>query len=635
MPWGSVLKPSLALALLKHSIKKAGYSPDLHYLNIAFAQRLGLRLYEHIAERSFLHPEWFFSQSLFGPSGLAEIRNSWQDLLQQPGALELVEMLREMTGGSDETCRTIAQEHVPSFISDSLQHVDWGQYMAVGFTTTFAQSLSSLLLARHIKEKHPHIKIIFGGASVDSEMGVEFIKGFPWVDYVVHGEAENSFPQLLKNIDHGCTEEVPGVSMRRGEEIFRGDLDCRPLADMNDSPFPDYSDYIAALEQAGFRRKMELRLYFESSRGCWWGQKHQCSFCGLNGSSIEYRRKEPDRVFQEIKHLAEAYHCLTLSATDNIFAQEYFSHLLPQLREMDIDLNLFYEVKANLKRKQLTMLHDAGVLDIQPGIESFNSRILELANKGVTAIQNIQLLKWCHEIGITPIYNVLYGFPGETRQDYEGLPRIFRQLAHLQPPANLQQVLFERFSPYYLDPGRFALALTPLELYQFIFPGSRVCLDKVAYYFHGTQEGQHDDAQDYMQASLEAWQSWEKQWREQSTFCYYEKGPNFLTIHDNRPGDFPSAACRTIHLDERVSAVYLFCDEAHSLKAILEMMRARFGLGQSESDVQLWLDQLLKQDLMFCEQDRYLSLAVRTRPRRYASPLASEQATFQNLLISQ
>jgi hypothetical protein len=65
------------------------------------------------------------------------------------------------------------------------------------------------------------------------------------------------------------------------------------------------------------------------------------------------------------------------------------------------------------------------------------------------------------------------------------------------------------------------------------------------------------------------------------------------------------------------------------------MMRARFGLGQSESDVQLWLDQLLKQDLMFCEQDRYLSLAVRTRPRRYASPLASEQATFQNLLIAQ
>ena len=33
--------------------------------------------------------------------------------------------------------------------------------------------------------------------------------------------------------------------------------------------------------------------------------------------------------------------------------------------------------------------------------------------KGVTALQNLRLLKWCAEIGITPAWNLLYGFPGE------------------------------------------------------------------------------------------------------------------------------------------------------------------------------------------------------------------------------
>ena len=91
----------------------------------------------------------------------------------------------------------------------------------------------------------------------------------------------------------------------------------------------------------------------------------------------------------------------------------YFGDLLPKLRETGYNFRLFFETKANLKREQLQAMREAGVLAIQPGIESFSTPILKLMEKGVTALQNIRLLKWCAEFGILHVWNVIYGFPGE------------------------------------------------------------------------------------------------------------------------------------------------------------------------------------------------------------------------------
>ena len=44
---------------------------------------------------------------------------------------------------------------------------------------------------------------------------------------------------------------------------------------------------------------------------------------------------------------------------------------------------------------------------IQPGIESLSDHVLKLMRKGTTALQNIQLLKWCREYGVQPEWNLL------------------------------------------------------------------------------------------------------------------------------------------------------------------------------------------------------------------------------------
>jgi ribosomal peptide maturation radical SAM protein 1 len=611
MPWGAIAKPSLALALLKPCLQRAGFVPHVHLLNMLFAQQIGLRLYEDIAD-GFFYPEWFFSTALFGANGLGEIENSWNDLSLNPAGADLKRQLARIAGGSEALCAKIATEYVPRFIEACLAHTNWSDYLVVGFTTTFAQSLSSLLLAKRIKETYPQVKIVFGGANVDAQMGVEFIHAFPWIDYVVHGEAEDTFPTLLNHVASGQTDaKVPGVSMRRGQDVLRGDRDARPQADLNASPLPDYSDYLHELERCDFSKKLHLELCYESSRGCWWGAKHHCTFCGLNGTTMAFRAKDPARVYSEILELSSKYHCLSFTAADNILDLEYFTQLLPRLAELHTDIRLFYEVKANINPDQVRLLRAAGITRIQPGIESFNSRILRLMRKGVTVIQNIQLLKCCYEIGIDATYNILYGFPGEVPADYTDLPHLFRLLFHLRPPSGMAPVLFERFSPYFFDKASFGLELRPLRAYSLIFPDSRVDLNEIAYFFEGKWQGQAAAPEEYMGEALETWRIWSKHWQEQNVFFHYSKGPNYLIIYDNRPR-IPGASprVRKIRLDEEVSCIYLFCDEHRSFSAINKMMTSKFGSDVSEDAVRSWLDALVFQGLMFREGDRYLALAV-------------------------
>jgi len=613
MPWGSVQRSSVALSILKPCVEAAGFIPEVHLFNIRFAKQLGIVTYEAICNGSF-HLEWPFAQLLFGSKGLKEIRNDWSDIKSDPDARFLFNELKQSFGGSEELCEAVANTEIPKFIDDCLEQVDWAKYMAVGFTTTFAQSLSSLALARRIKECCPWVKIIFGGANVDSEMGVEFVRGFPWVDYVVHGEAERSFPALLNRIAAGDEEtRIPGVSMRRGAEVVAGDRDANPLSDLNESPMPDYSDYIQAIESNGLSNKFRMRLFFESSRGCWWGAKHHCTFCGLNGSTMAYRRKDSDKVFSELIQLSKQYRCLTFCATDNILAPEYFKELLPRLAAQDIDWELFYEVKANLTREQIELFKAAGIKEIQPGIESLNTRILKLMRKGVTAIQNIQLLKWCYEFEILPYWNLLYGFPGEIAEDYTDLPRICRLLTHLTPPESTTPVTFQRFSPYFFDREKFGLTLRPWSGYRYIFPEERVNLDKVAYVFEGKWDGRANP-EEYIAPVKEVWREWRTYWEGRRVFCYYEKGIDYLLIHDNRPkAADASLRHRRLYLNEQIATIYLYCDQYHSLKSICKMFEEKFP-GQAEEDkIRAWLGQLVAQGVMFREDDQYLSLAVRKK----------------------
>jgi len=455
------------------------------------------------------------------------------------------------------------------------------------------------------------VRIVFGGANLDSEMGFEILKGFDCIDYVVHGEAEESFPRLLDNITCGKDYDyIPGVSIRKGTDLIPGYSTVQPFQYLDKSPEPDYSDFFQQVENAGLHNKLRISVPFESARGCWWGAKHHCTFCGLNGNGMAFRKKNPVRVYEELLSLSARYRCLRFNAVDNIMASDYFTELLPRMADSGIDFNIFYEVKANLSRSKIKAMRDAGVIRIQPGIESLNNRLLLLMRKGVTAIQNIQMLKWCQEFGIYPSWNVLYGFPGEGPDDYKEYARIFGLICHLCPPTAITPVVFERFSPYHFEYDKFGLCLQPQKSYSLIFPESRFDMNKLAYYFDGVWEGK-DESFSYITPLRPLLEKWRRSWEEQSIRCYYEKGADFLIIYDNRPlkGE-ASCPTRKMTLSRLQSRAYLFCDEHRSLRAIHEMLTKEIKPELTAGDCRLKLQQLVDAGLMYEEEGRYLALAI-------------------------
>jgi ribosomal peptide maturation radical SAM protein 1 len=220
---------------------------------------------------------------------------------------------------------------------------------------------------------------------------------------------------------------------------------------MSQIPTPDYSGWAEEFDNSVASEYVEPRLLIETSRGCWWGESHHCTFCGLNGSTMKFRVKTPDRIWNEIEGLVTTHQILDVVTVDNIMDMGLLSTLLPTLEASGWDLRIHYEVKANLKPEDLDRIAGAGVVHIQPGIESLTTRVLDLMRKGVHGTQNVRVLRDAEERGLTVSWNYLYGFPGELDEDYEQALAQVPNLYHLQPPNFAARQTVERFSPYFVD----------------------------------------------------------------------------------------------------------------------------------------------------------------------------------------
>src|SRR5262249_42034030 len=157
---------------------------------------------------------------------------------------------------------------------------------------------------------------------------------------------------------------------------------------------------------AAIQDHLQPSIMVETSRGCWWGEHSHCTFCGLNGLGMAFRSKSPKRAVKEITELWDRYsdRATNVLAVDNILDYRYIKTVLPQLAQQTKRFSLFYETKANLKKEQIAHFAEAHIKHIQPGIESLSSRVLKIMRKGISALHNVQMLKWCLEYNITPFW---------------------------------------------------------------------------------------------------------------------------------------------------------------------------------------------------------------------------------------
>src|SRR5262249_38071932 len=149
------------------------------------------------------------------------------------------------------------------------------------FSCTFQQSTASFALARRLKHRYPDIVTVFGGANFDGEMGQELARAVDCIDFAVIGEGDTAFPRLLAALAAGVDPAgIHGVATRAGATP-----PAPPNEDLDDLPAPDYAEYFDRAASLGLATD-EAWIPFESARGCWWGAKHHCTFCGLNGTTM-------------------------------------------------------------------------------------------------------------------------------------------------------------------------------------------------------------------------------------------------------------------------------------------------------------------------------------------------------------
>lgn len=600
MPTLSGRFPSFQLALLKPTLEQAGIPAQAFSLFMYFGMHIGWKINEAIADVwPSMVGEWIWTKAAFGvevESDKDEYFNSYKRIFRA---------ICDRAGCTIDDIRRIRSEATISFIDFCVNSIDWSRFGLIGFSVVFQQLLSSVALAKALKSRYPDIPIIMGGAGFEDDIADEIMRNCPQVDYLHCGDAEISFPDMVRRLYRGeSMSGLKGIMWRdNGEVIFAGR--APNFSDMNATPVPDFDEYFYARRESAYLNyegARQVLLPIETARGCWWGEKNHCTFCGLNRSGMEFRAKDADNVIGQLEALTRRYGVFHFNAIDNILAPEYADKLFGRLAEANTDIRMHYEVRPSISRTQLKEMRRGGLFSVQPGVESLSTHILKIMRKHTTGMRNLELIKWCTYYDIHNFYNILVRFPGETPEDYRVQCDAIAKIFHLQPPYAIVKARADRGSPMYFEPEAQSItSLRPAACYKFIFPQDRFNLERVSYYFDHHMENTVADEQYAEIFGLVA--DWQESWdRRQRPYLRYRKSWSTIVIEDGR-GPRP----RSFTYTDGAALLYEHCADARTPRNIAEQFK-------DEEWVAGALDEFVSKDLMIFLDGRYLSLALPENP---------------------
>jgi ribosomal peptide maturation radical SAM protein 1 len=475
-PFQDLNRPSLGVHILQACARAAGMQVSVLYANLAFAAMIGEEAYDALgASTASLAGERLFASAAYGRAAPDE------------------------STPPDDAALAAHAAVWAKWIADEVSAHD---FRVVGCSTMFQQTSASVALLERIKRLRPDVVTVIGGANCEGEMAEGIASLSSALDFIFSGESETSFIRFLQGLLAGS---LPATRIVEGEVCQ--DLDALPT--------PAYGEYYDQLRYwlPTSAAAQEVLVPAESSRGCWWGQKHHCTFCGLNGQAIGFRQKSPDRVIAELRALLQDSPSRQIVMADNIMPHSYFRTLIPRLGQEIPDLQLFYEQKANLSLAQVVALKEAGVNAIQPGIEALSTALLKRMDKGVSAAQNVALLRYARSVGIWVTWNLLFDFPGDELPEYEETLRLLPLLHHLNPPNGACDVSIERFSPYFDRADWYGISnVRPIEAYRQAFPPT-ADVAKIAYHFQGDYTSGARAHPEVIDAIKDAAEVWRTAWR--------------------------------------------------------------------------------------------------------------------------
>jgi hypothetical protein len=169
--------PSIQLGVLAADLERHGFTVRCHSFFVTAAEcfaeaGIGTAIYGGVANHGWRAGlgDWIFSSAVGG------VRDPVHDgeyfaLIRAAGlAPELI----------DAALRLPAV--VPSYLQRCVEELLDADPAIVGFTTSFAQNLPSLALARMVKARRGGVTVIFGGANCDGPMGAALHRNYESID---------------------------------------------------------------------------------------------------------------------------------------------------------------------------------------------------------------------------------------------------------------------------------------------------------------------------------------------------------------------------------------------------------------------------------------------------------------------
>ncbi|MBM9537354.1 RiPP maturation radical SAM C-methyltransferase [Desulfobulbus alkaliphilus] len=580
MPWALFNRPSIQLSALKSYLGQhlEDMAITVRHPSLEVAAAIGTQRYQQIAVNGWAG-EALYSGLLF------------PEQRQQTGRLFQRE-LKETDPTSYPSLLLDLEKQLTNFLEREL----CPECLLVGFSVCFNQLTASLWAAKKIKELRPHLPIVFGGSSCTPQMGTALHTVFPAVDYLISGEGEQPLRDLATFLLGRGPFPKETVFSAAQTPSTSAHSSAREVADLNTLPTPDYSDYFFELSRCAIPFIPQLPIEF--SRGCWW---NRCSFCNLNLQWQCYRTKKPERMAAEVKSLAKQYQCLDFSFTDNALPPDAARSFFQYMADEQAEFRFFAEVRAMQHPQQYALCRQAGLTEIQVGIEALSNSLLERMNKGTRVLDNIAAMKFALEQGIRLSGNLILEFPGSTTMEVADTMTAL-QAVFPYPPLQVATFFLGLGSPVHSQPRRFGLtAVTTHPKYRILFPAYFLSqVDMLIQSYRGDRQHQKK-LWAPVRRQIAAWTDFHNRRDPRQPALCYRDGSDFLLIRQERAGQ-PTLHHRLRGLSRKI---YLQCRQPVRQKELLQTFNR-----VKEEQLKHFLADLAEKGLLFQDQDACLALAV-------------------------
>jgi len=325
------------------------------------------------------------------------------------------------------------------------------------FSVSTASKASSIELAKELKRKRRDIIVVFGGPLFFEKKFINEILSESAVDIVAPGEGELTICELAEFIEKGKDiSGCPGLFFKKNGGVANSverelikDLDVLPFLDFSDMPLDNYDD--------------ARHVPFMASRGC----VQRCAFCSSRTFWHGFRSMSGERIFREIKRHKEKYNIGHIDFLDLLFngdmkALTTFCELAARA-DLDLHWTANMIIRPEMTPEVLQKAREAGCRHIIYGIESGSQRVLNLMHKHYKIEDADKVIKATHEAGIVVTANFMFGFPGETEEDFQFTLDFIKRNAKFLDRAYPSRTFFaiEEYSYIHSHLAEFGIKLNP------------------------------------------------------------------------------------------------------------------------------------------------------------------------------